>query len=210
MKFTAKKREVAGTNAAKQLRKQNLVPGIVYASDMEPVNITMDRADVDQIKRELGVNSVFTLDIDGEAKTVFVREINTSALKPIFYNISLQAIKKGQKLQMPIAITIVNEDKLGNPDGVASVNFFEINVTADPATAPEYIEVDVSGMEIGDSITAGDLNLGDDIELDEGADEVVVSISAPDEEPEEVDPDEEAAEPEVINEKPGEIVEDQD
>ncbi|MCI7240289.1 50S ribosomal protein L25 [Aerococcus suis] len=211
MKFTANKREAAGTNASKQLRKQDLVPGVVYSSDMEPVNITMNRADVDQIKRELGINSVFTLDLDGETKTVFVREIDSAAIKPIVYNISLQAIKKGQKLEMPISITVVNEEELGDADGVAAVNTFEIDVVADPSVAPEVIEIDVTGMHIGDTVTAGDIKLPEGVELNQDAEESIVSITVPDEEPEEdANETEEEAEPEVINEKPGEIVEEDD
>lgn len=208
MKFTAQKRDGAGTSAAKQLRKEDLVPGVVYASDLDPINISMSVSDVEQIRRELGLNSVFDLELDGKTRTVYVREISQSALKPTIYNISLQAIKKGQKLEMPLSIVIVNEDALADKEGVASTTALEINVVADPATAPDSVEVDVTGLAIGDSVTAGELNLASDIELVTEADEVIVAISAPVEEPEEVDPDAEVAEPEVIDEKEGEIVED--
>ncbi len=208
MKFTAQKRDGSGTSAAKQLRKEDLVPGVVYASDLDPINISMSVSDVEQIRRELGLNSVFDLELDGKTRTVYVREISQSALRPTIYNISLQAIKKGQKLEMPLSIVIVNEDALADKEGVASTTSLEINVVADPATAPDSVEVDVTGLAIGDSVTAGELNLASDIELVTEADEVIVAISAPVEEPEEVDPDAEVAEPEVIDEKEGEIVED--
>ncbi|MGY0836259.1 50S ribosomal protein L25 [Aerococcus urinaeequi] len=208
MKFTAQKRDGSGTSAAKQLRKENLVPGVVYASDLDPINISMSVSDVEQIRRELGLNSVFDLELDGETRTVYVREISQSALKPTIYNISLQAIKKGQKLEMPLSIVVVNEDALADKEGVASTTTLEIDVIADPATAPDSVEVDVTGLAIGDSVTAGELNLASDIELVTDAEEVIVAISAPVEEPEEVDPDAEVAEPEVIDEKEGKIVED--
>jgi large subunit ribosomal protein L25 len=208
MKFTAQKREGSGSSAAKHLRKEDLVPGVVYASDLDPINISLSVSDVEQIRRELGVNSVFDLELDGKTRTVYVREISQSALKPTIYNISLQAIKKGQKLEMPLSVVIVNEDQLGDPDGVASTSVLEIDVVADPATAPDAIEVDVTGLTIGDSISAGELKLADGIELVTDAEETVVSISAPEEEPEEVDPDAEVAEPELIDEKEGKIVED--
>src|SRR5699024_5939594 len=124
-----------------------------------------------------------------------------SALKPTIYNISLQAIKKGQKLEMPLSIVIVNEDALADQEGVASTTTLEINVVADPATAPDSVEVDVTGLAIGDSVTAGDLKLDSDIELITEADEVIVSIYATVEESEAVDTDAEDAEPEVIDEK---------
>lgn len=109
---------------------------------------------------------------------------------------------------MPLSIVIVNEDALADQEGVASTTTLEINVVADPATAPDSVEVDVTGLAIGDSVTAGDLKLASDIELVTDAEEVVVAISAPVEEPEEVDPDAEVAEPELIDEKEGQIVED--
>ncbi|WP_233487776.1 hypothetical protein [Aerococcus sp. 1KP-2016] len=102
---------------------------------------------------------------------------------------------------MPISVVITNDDALADPDGVVATTLLEINVIADPATAPDTVEVDATGLNIGDSITAGQLSLPDGIELVTDADEVVVTVSAPDEEPEAVDPDAETAEPEVINEK---------
>jgi large subunit ribosomal protein L25 len=201
MKFTAQKRETVGTSAAKLLRNENLVPGTVYASDLDPINIAMAVADVEQIRREIGLNSVFDLEVEGKIRTVYIREITQSSLKPVIYNIALQAIKKGEKLEMPISVVITNDDALADPDGVVATTLLEINVIADPATAPDTVEVDATGLNIGDSITAGQLSLPDGIELVTDADEVVVTVSAPDEEPEAVDPDAETAEPEVINEK---------
>lgn len=210
MKFTAQKREGSGSSAAKQLRKEDLVPGVVYASDLDPINISMSVSDVEQIRRELGLNSVFDLELDGNTRTVYIREISQSALKPTIYNISLQAIKKGQKLEMPLSIAVINEDQLADPDGVVATTVLEITVVADPATAPDSVEVDAAGLSIGDSVTAGDLNLSSDIELVTDPEEVVVAVSAPEEEPEDVDPDAEVAEPELIDEKEGEIIEEDD
>ncbi|WP_233487775.1 hypothetical protein [Aerococcus sp. 1KP-2016] len=70
MKFTAQKRETVGTSAAKLLRNENLVPGTVYASDLDPINIAMAVADVEQIRREIGLNSVFDLEVEGKTRTV--------------------------------------------------------------------------------------------------------------------------------------------
>lgn len=207
MKFVAKQREAAGTTASKQIRKENQVPGIVYSSDIDPINIQMDVADVELIERELGVNSVFDLAIEGdETRTVFLREISRSALKPIIYNISFQAIKKGQKLDINIPITVVDEDQLADAEGVASTSLFEIKVNMDPALAPETIEVSVKDLHIGDSISVSELtfdHMADAAILDD-PDEAVVSISAPDEEPTEEDlaaAGIEEDEPEVIDEK---------
>ncbi|MDO4680602.1 MAG: 50S ribosomal protein L25 [Aerococcus sp.] len=214
MKFVAKQREAAGTTASKQVRKEDQVPGIVYSSDIDPIKVQMPIADVELIERELGVNSVFDLDIEGdETRTVFLREISRSSLKPIIYNISMQAIKKGQKLDINIPISVVDEDQLADADGVASTSLFKIKVNMDPALAPEVIEVSVKGLSIGDSVSVSELKFDhmEDAEILDDPEEAVVSISAPDEEPS--DEDLEAAgieeqEPEVIDEKPGEIVED--
>ncbi|MDO4670661.1 MAG: 50S ribosomal protein L25 [Aerococcus sp.] len=207
MKFVAKQREAAGTTASKQIRKADQVPGIVYSSDIDPIKIQMNAADVEQIERELGLNSVFDLEIEGdETRTVFLREISRSSLKPIIYNISFQAIKKGQKLDINIPISVVDEDQLADAAGVASANLFELKVNMDPAIAPEVIEVSVKDLAIGDSISVADVKFDhmEDAEILDDAEEVVVSIAAPDEEPSEEELEAagiEEQEPEVIDEK---------
>lgn len=196
MKFTAQKRADVGTSASKQLRIQDLVPGTIYGGKGEPINISMSKSDVQLIQRELGLNSVFELTVDGgTAQTVFVRTIETASIKPIIYNISLQAIEAGQKLEMPIPVHVVNEEEIADKDGIVAVNYYEINVIVDPAKAPENFTVDVAGKAIGDQITVADLDIPAGVEVLIEADEVVVSIGAPQEEAES---SAEAAEPEVI------------
>lgn len=209
MKYVAQKREAAGTSASKQYRKEGLVPGVVYASDMDPINIVLKRSDVEQIERELGANSVFQLDIEGDkTRRVFLRDLSRASIKPIIYNVALQAIKAGEKLEVTLPISIENEDKLADPDGVAALSMFEITVKMDPAKAPEYVVADVTDLHIGDTITVADITFDgiEDAEVLTDPEDVLVAISVPDEEPEEVSDEE--AEPEVIDEKAGEIVED--
>lgn len=204
MKFVAKTRDAAGTSASKALRREDLVPGVVYASDLDPIKISMERPDVEKIERDLGTNSVFELEIEGQgSRTVFLREISRAAIKPIVYNISLQAIKKGEKLEVNVPVSIVGEEKLANPAGVAAINVYEVTLRIDPAKAPEYFTVDVSGLDINDSVTAGEVKFEgmEDAELITDPEEVIVSVSAPDDEPEEDTEPAAAAEPEVIGEK---------
>lgn len=205
MKFTAQSRGTAGTSAAKQLRKDALVPGTIYGGSEEPVNITMVKADVEQIQRELGLNSVFDLSVDGgAAQTVFVRNIDHAAIKPLIYNISLQAIKAGQKLEMPIALQVINEDQIADKTGIVALNSFEINVIVDPSKAPEALTIDVAGKEIGYQVTVADLDIPAGIEVLDNPEEVVLSINPPQEEVEEAAAEAETAEPEVIGEKAAE------
>ncbi|MCI5774869.1 MAG: 50S ribosomal protein L25 [Aerococcus sp.] len=206
MKFTATKREGAGTSASKKIRKEEQVPGIVYSRDIEPIKIQMPVADVELLERDYGLNSVLELDIEGdETRTVFLRDISRSALKPIIYNISFQAIKKGDKLDIDVPVQVVDDDQLADDDGVVSNSMWEVRLRIDPAKAPEAIEVSVKDLHIGDSITVADLAFDgiEDAEILDDPEETVLAISVPDEEPteEEVEEDLEEDEPEVINEK---------
>lgn len=202
MEFKATIRDAAGTSASKQLRREGLVPGIVYASDLEPINIAMKKSDIELIERELGANSVFDLNIEGDkAHTVFLREISRSSLKPIIYNVNLQAIKKGEKLEVNIPVSIINEDKIADGAGIPSTNLFEVAVRIDPAKAPETLEIDVTGLSIGDSVTVADIadSLSDG-EILTDPEEVLVSISAPDTNVEDSNVDGEEVEPELVDE----------
>lgn len=210
MKYVAKTRDAAGTSASKKYREDGLVPGVVYASDMEPINIVLDKMDVEEIERELGSNSVFQLEIEGEeTRTVFLRDISRAALKPIIYNVALQAIKAGEKLEVTLPIWIENEDKLADKEGIASLNIFEIEARMEPAKAPEAIIADVEGMEIGDTISVADITFEgiEDAEILTDMDDVLVSITLPDEEPEEEEASDEEAEPEVIGAEDTEVEE---
>ena len=210
MKYVAKTRDAAGTSASKKYREDGLVPGVVYASDMEPINIVLDKMDVEEIERELGSNSVFQLEIEGEeTRTVFLRDISRAALKPIIYNVALQAIKAGEKLEVTLPIWIENEDKLADKEGIASLNIFEIEARMEPAKAPEAIIADGAGMEIGDTISVADITFEgiEDAEILTDMDDVLVSITLPDEEPEEEEAVDEEVEPEVIGAEDTEVEE---
>lgn len=203
MKINATKRTKTGTSASKKLRREGLVPAVIYGKDQDSVEITLNRRDFDQIIREVGMNGVFEVAIeDGESFNVFVKDQDKAALKDIIYHVDLLSFKAGEKVTMTIPISITGQENLAEQT-VANISLNEIDIEVDPTKAPEEFTLDISELEVGDSLSVADLTVEDDIDVLAEADQTIVSISVVEEEPEE-DLDaaaEEMPEPEVITER---------
>lgn len=199
MALKAELREKTGTGSAKKLRREGLVPVSMYGKDSsEAISLAVDRREFEQILREHGANAVFTVEYDGKEQQVWVKDFEYGVLKDELYFIDLEAISANQKLEVEIPVHIVNEETV--KQGTVELILQEVVVETTPANIPQNFEVDVTGLEIGDTLEVSVINLPEGVTLVTEADETLISVSAPMEEPEEIDPDAEVAEPEVIGE----------
>lgn len=201
----AEKRENRGKNDSRRLRTEGKIPVSVYGGGEDAVAVVAELKDLAAILRtDTGVNTVFSLDIAGVgAHDVIFQDRQIDAVKGRLLHADLRRLTKGEKLELTVPLTIVGEAPgLTEEGAVLNQPMHEIKVLVDPANVPDAIEVDVSGLNVGESIHVSDLKVGRGIEIHELPETVLASIVIVKEE--ELEPQLETEEPEVIGEETSE------
>jgi len=169
IEITARKREMQGTGAARRLRRLGRVPGIVYGGDQGAVNIELDHKDLYQnLRNERFHASILTLELGGAKEQVLLRAVNMHPYKPQVQHVDFQRVSKDRKIHMKVPLHFVNAEKspgVKDQGGVASHVLNELDITCFPDDLPEFIEVDLGSLAVGNSIHARDLSLPKGVEL---------------------------------------------
>src|SRR5688572_26661431 len=187
MKFeiTAHKRETHGTGASRRLRRMGKVPGIVYGGAEGPVNIELDHQGLFQsLRNEKFHASILTLELGGAKQQVLLRAVNMHPFKPQVQHIDFQRVSKDKKIHMAVPLHFVNAEKspgVKEQAGVVSHVLNELDVACFPDDLPEFIEVDLGNLAVGNSIHARDLALPKGVEavLHKNENPVVATVVVP-------------------------------
>ncbi|EHR36547.1 50S ribosomal protein L25 [Facklamia languida] len=198
MALDAELRTKTGTGASKKARNEGKIPVSLYGGDLEATSLLVNRREFEALLKKEGSNAVFDVNYDGKTQKVILKNFEKAALADQFYSVDLAAISADQKLQVEIPLVLVNAETI--KEGIVELVMNTVEVETAPDTIPNSFEIDVTGMEIGDSKSIADLEVPAGVEVLVESEETIVSVSAPSEEPEETD-SEEAAEPEVIGEE---------
>ena len=198
-------RTAGGTGDARRLRKTGLIPAIVYGKGVEPKCISVNATEWQLLSRnELNILSLVE---DGKETLVLLKEVQHDPIRNRTRHLDFQAIRMDQKIKAHVAVRPGHALPAGaSAGGLLEQNIHEIEVESLPQDLPEEIIVDVSGMNLGDMIHVGDIQMPEGVTAVTHADIVVfteVDENAAAAEEEEAAPaeGEEAAEPEVIAEK---------
>lgn len=211
--------EQQGKGASRRLRKQNLVPAIIYGGNEEPTAISIKLNEmVKSLEYEAFFSQVLTITTDkGDEHQVVIKDLQRHPAKGFPMHADFQRIVKGQKINMNVPVHFSGrEDAPGTKEGgILSTLVSDIEIVALPSQLPEYLEVDVSGMEIGDLFRLSDIDLPEgviifDLDMEDAHDRTIVNMLPPtleevDEDADEVDADEVPA-----TEQGGEGAEDDD
>ena len=185
IEISAQKREVQGTGASRRLRHQGMVPAILYGGDKEPVNLVLDhQALILNLRNERFHASILTLDLGGAKEQVLLRAVNMHPYKLQVQHIDFQRVSKDKKIHMKVPLHFANADKspgVKEQGGVVSHILNELDIVCFPADLPEFIEVDLSGLAVGNSIHARQLALpkGVELSLHKAEDPVVATVVVP-------------------------------
>ena len=196
--------EQQGKGASRRLRKQNLVPAIIYGGNEEPTAISIKLNEmVKSLEYEAFFSQVLTITTDkGDEHQVVIKDLQRHPAKGFPMHADFQRIVKGQKINMNVPEHFYGrEDAPGTKDGgILSTLVSDIEIVALPSQLPEYLEVDVSGMEIGDLFRLSDIDLPEgviifDLDMEDAHDRTIVNMLPPtleevDEDADEVDADE--------------------
>ena len=187
MKFVAFERAKQGTGASRRLRNAGKVPGIVYGGEGEPQLIELDHNALWQaLKKEAFHASVLDMELDGKSSKVLLRDLQVHPFKQQVLHIDFQRVSAKQKIQMKVPLRFTGEEESNAvKTDKALVNHIltELQVSCLPADLPEAIEVDLSKLEKGQTLTLKDIALPKGVEAvlhgHSAEDMVLVSVVMP-------------------------------
>jgi large subunit ribosomal protein L25 len=181
--IAAQPRTDGGKGASRRLRREGLVPGIVYGGHREPQMVSVLHSELyRQLDYEAFYSSLLDLKLEGETTKVVLKDLQRHPAKPFVIHVDFQRVSADEKLRMSVPVHFDNEETaIGvKQGGVVSHNLTEVEITCLPKDLPEYIAVDMGKMEVGDVRLVSDLKLPEGVELTHAMDPdtPVVSIQA--------------------------------
>ena len=208
IELKAKTRKEKGKSAVRSLRREQNVPGIVYGPKMDPLMLSVDMPDLDKIVRENGYSGVFLkLTVEGDkkkARTVMLKDVQMDTFAIDYYHVDFQEIDMDTELTVTVPVEAVGECKAVKDEGAfLQVIRRELDVICKPSDTPEVIEVDISELEIGDSIHVEELDLGENVQIPFETNFTILTVVPPEAE-------EEEEEEELEEGEEGEAAEDED
>jgi len=177
-------RNLQGTSASRRLRRAGTVPGIVYGGDAAPTVIETNHNDLLlKLKKEAFHSSIITLNIEGKKEQVLLRDYQMHAYKPLVLHIDFQRVDATHELHIKVPLHFINEEagpgvKLNG--GLVNHVVTELEIHCLAKDLPEFVEIDLGTMNLGDNIHASQIKLPQGVALvKHGEDDpIVVSIVA--------------------------------
>ena len=200
--LNAVERTRKGTQESRRMRRDGWVPGNVYGAGKDPHMVALNENELSQLMDHEGFfSSLISIEGLNERQDVLVRDVQMHPFKPKPMHVDFQRVKADEKISLNVPLHTVNEESSPGvlKGGTVSHLLTEVEVTCLPKNIPDYLEVDVGELEIGDSLHLSDLKTPSGVELsfDEEADQAVVSIAGVQAEPAAPVAEEEAAEAEA-------------
>lgn len=177
-------RDNKGKEAAKKLRRNNQIPAIFYGPDTDPLMLVVDYPDLDGIiKQTAAENIILELQIESEegsdSKTVMLKELQVDPLKNTYLHADFYEVSMEREVTVGIPIHLLNTPAGVLEGGILQHVRREITISCLPDQMVEHLDVDVSGLEIGDSIHIRDIDLPEGLTTNQDENLTVAVVAAP-------------------------------
>lgn len=177
--LTATTGRETGTRSSRRLRAEGKVPAVVYGLDRDPVAVTVDWRELRAaLITEAGLNALIDLEIDGEgeAQLSIIKEMQRHPIRQTVDHVDFLLIRRDQEITVDVPIILEGEpERVYQEQGMIESIIITLSINAKPGSIPDQITHDISGMEIGDVITIGDLELPEGVTTDLDPEETVAS-----------------------------------
>lgn len=192
--LTAQSRKGTGKGAARTLRRQALIPAVFYGPEVDPVNLSLKYRDLEKlIKTGAGENVIIDLAIETGESTLshraMLKEIQVDPVKQTILHVDLYEISMDKKIEVEVPITLTGTAKgVSDEGGILQQVSRTLEISCLPDNIPDSFELDVTDLNIGDSLHVSDLNIPQGIEvLVEG--ELTIATVVPPTKVEEIEPE---------------------
>jgi large subunit ribosomal protein L25 len=183
----AKSRTDVGKGASRRLRRlQNEIPAIIYGAGKEPASITMRHDDMlHAVENEAFFSSIIDINVDGQKESVVIKDLQRHPAKPVIIHADFLRVLADVALTVNVPLHLLNEEKcigVKSENGQIIISIHELQITCLPRDLPEYIELDMLEVHVGDTLHISDLKLPEgvtsvDLSHGEENDHPVVTVS---------------------------------
>ena len=179
--LTATLRSESGKGAARALRRAGSVPAVIYGHKREPMSLAVPTRELERLlERVSAETTVVELSIDGKVSRTLIREIQKHPFKKQLVHIDFQELVAGEKITVNVPLVIVGISVgVRSFGGILDQTMRELEVSVDSSSIPNHIDVDVSGLNVADSIHVRDLKLPAGVTVITDGDASVVVVAAP-------------------------------
>lgn len=157
-----------GKGASRRLRLQGLIPAVVYGGEGEPQSVSLQHNKiVKALEDEAFYSSILTLNIDGDEQEVVLKDLQRHPYKAIIMHADFMRITRGQPMKATVPLHFINEETCAGVKNGGSVarTMTDVEINVLPRNLPEYIEVDLTDLEIGGVLHLSDLPLPESAEI---------------------------------------------
>ena len=184
--LTGEKRAEKGTGANRRLRRAGKVPAILYGGAKDTIMVTFDHDTLyHELANEAFHNSILTVRVGADTDQAILRDVQMHPYRPKIVHMDLQRISATEKLHMEVPVHVIGEEAapgVKQEGGVVSRLMAAVDISCLPHQLPEYLEVDISELDIGDSVSLTDIKLPEGVSITSlahgGEDLPVVSVAA--------------------------------
>ena len=184
--LNATNRDVEGKSSSRQLRRAGSVPAVIYGGEKDPIRISILEKDIAKAAEIPGfATQILNINISGEEQNVILKELQRHPATQRVLHADLQRVNPDTKISISVPVRFLNEDicmGVKMHGGAISRLINNIDITCLASNLPEYLEVDVAELDVGDSVFLSALSLPEGVEipslaLGEDRDQAVVSIT---------------------------------
>ncbi|MBA12179.1 MAG: 50S ribosomal protein L25 [Gammaproteobacteria bacterium] len=184
--LNAEAREIDGKSASRKLRNAGSVPAVIYGGENDPIKVSILEKDITKASEVPGFTTqILKITVSGEEQSVIVKELQRHPATQRVLHADLQRVNPDTKISITVPVRFINEDiciGVKTHGGAIARLINNIDISCLASNLPEYLEVDIAELDVGDSIFLSGLNLPDGVEipslaLGEDRDQAVVSVT---------------------------------
>jgi large subunit ribosomal protein L25 len=162
-----------------RIRKEGNVPAIVYGAKKENTSIYLSEVQLLKTIKDVGRNGVISLDVNGNTQNVIVTDYQVDPLKNGFIHVDFLAVDMSKEITANVNVNLVGDAAGVKDGGVMQQSLFEVSIAAKPADIPPTIDIDVTKLQVADTITVADIKELGNFTVNHEEDEVIASILPP-------------------------------
>lgn len=181
LKLQIERRAEVGKNTAKEVRKENKIPAVIYGKGEENIHVKVDLSEFLKVNRAAGTSAVLDLDLEGETIPVIIKEVQRHPVKDQILHVDFQKLNMHEKVRLTVPIVLLNRDSIKLQPSVLVQLLDQIEIECLPAHIPGAAQVDVQDMDFTTPITVGDLDIAsnENITILRDLDDIVCTLTQP-------------------------------